>query len=512
MKNVSFFEKPSVDMIRNQMLAQRLAKLAEPTPNEEVGGIVVKKSPLEFLAKGLAGYGAAKAEENVYNSAKEAENKRFQMMAQFLGVGDGGGGMQPSAGGGGNPRASLYGQLLAIDPTGELAVKQKMEDAKMTDMMKNSGWMGVTPDQQRTAWQQDAFKGNLDSGLQADVDPQGNITARPVQGVAEYQSSMEQLLAQVQEAEKAKRDMIEVDTPNGRVMMTREQAANIASGGGPQGQGADPALAQGYDTILPLPLDDPNADPLAFTDNGLGAPAQPQPSALPDAGNFPGIPLVDKSVKDSRLKTQEALNTDFISGSYRPALEASQVARDSNTRLDALRSIDLTNATGWGTETKASLGRVLTGLGLAPEEVNNYVSDADKFKAVVSQAVNQDLLAQKGPQTEGDAQRAYNIQASLGNTPQANQFIIDMAQAVNNLKIKKAEFYANNLPEAVQKGDLIGLDAAWSQSIPSVFDDPLMKKYNQPGAAPAAASSGMSSEIQDLLQYMSPEERALFQQ
>lgn len=68
MAEVSFFDpKKEAEVKRRRLMAEQLMKQSEQTPNEVVSGIVVKKSPIEGLAKalgsGLAGYQAGQADK-----------------------------------------------------------------------------------------------------------------------------------------------------------------------------------------------------------------------------------------------------------------------------------------------------------------------------------------------------------------------------------------------------------------------------------------------------------------
>ena len=87
------------------------------------------------------------------------------------------------------------------------------------------------------------------------------------------------------------------------------------------------------------------------------------------------------------------------------------------------------------------------------------------------------LQAQAGPQTEGDAQRAAQTWVSLQNTPQANEFILDFAQAQAEMQARKAEFYQKALPIARRTGDLTEIDRRWQQVQGSIMAHPLMRKW-----------------------------------
>lgn len=187
---------------------------------------------------------------------------------------------------------------------------------------------------------------------------------------------------------------------------------------------------------------------------------------------------------------QDDANSDFITNAYRPALDAAQGAMEANARLDALKNIDI--ETGWGTEVAANAANILSAFGVPKDSVNELAVNAQTFRSVISKQVNEELLLQKGPQTEGDAQRAFNIQAQLSNRPEANDFIMDMARATNNQRIAKAKFFAENRKEATKNGDLAQLDLEWQLQNKSIFDDRIMKKWKdtdqEPSGSPAAGS------------------------
>lgn len=160
---------------------------------------------------------------------------------------------------------------------------------------------------------------------------------------------------------------------------------------------------------------------LAFKDGVIA----PLPGVEASLGSLSGA---GKAGETAPLATQK-LNESFVTNTFDPALEAAAGAKEANARLALLENIDID--TGWGVEAKAYGARVLEGLGFDSDAANNIASNAQAFKSIISKQVNEELILQKGPQTEGDAQRAFNIQAQLGNTPQANKFIIDVNKALN---------------------------------------------------------------------------------
>lgn len=176
--------------------------------------------------------------------------------------------------------------------------------------------------------------------------------------------------------------------------------------------------------------------------------------------------------------TQDAaksINNDWLTNSYRPALDDGKAASDLSSSLAAFRSIPL--ETGWGTETKAAAANMLTSLGIAPESVAQYATDAQRFQSVAMDRLQNALMLQKGPQTEGDAQRAAQTFARLSNTPAANRFIVDFAQAQANQRMRKAQYYEAALPLAQRAGDLARVDREWRKIQGSIWNDPILTQY-----------------------------------
>lgn len=169
------------------------------------------------------------------------------------------------------------------------------------------------------------------------------------------------------------------------------------------------------------------------------------------------------------------LNDNWIKNGYQPAIDAGRAASDISASLQAVRNIDL--STGWGTEAKATAASILTGLGIAPANASMFASNSQKFQSVAMDRLMTTLAAQKGPQTEGDAQRASQTFAQLKNTPDANKFIIDFAQAKANMDMRKAQFYEQALPLARKDGDLTRVDREWRKIQGSIWADPALQQW-----------------------------------
>lgn len=171
------------------------------------------------------------------------------------------------------------------------------------------------------------------------------------------------------------------------------------------------------------------------------------------------------------------LNKNWISSTYQPTLDAGKTATDMSNSINAVRNIDLN--TGWGTEAKAAGANFLAGLGVAPKNAEMYAANTQKFQSVAMDRLLTVLGAQKGPQTEGDAQRASQTFVGLKNTPDANSFILDFAQAKANQDARKAQFYEQALPLAQKEGDLTRVDREWRKIQGSIWADPTLSRWQK---------------------------------
>lgn len=175
------------------------------------------------------------------------------------------------------------------------------------------------------------------------------------------------------------------------------------------------------------------------------------------------------------VEAMKLTNEDFMKNDFRPAVEGGRNAAATIDQVRALRNIDL--KTGFGTEAKAAAANVLMGLGIAPESAKKFATNAQIFQQQAMSKLMTEFLAQKGTQTEGDAKRAQLTFAQLQNTPQANEFILDITEARANMQRKKAEFYERALPIARGRGDLGEVAREWRKSQMSMWDDPAMQKW-----------------------------------
>lgn len=201
----------------------------------------------------------------------------------------------------------------------------------------------------------------------------------------------------------------------------------------------------------------------------------------PSQGQTPQTPnpagLSPKAAGDIKQSAFTGANEDWLKNSYRPVLESAKSADSMLTTVQSLRNIDIN--TGWGTEAKANAANVLTGLGVAPKNAEMFATKAQQFQSQAMTRLWEVLNTAKGPQTEGDADRAKQTFASLKNTNKANEFVIDLAEATARRDKLKAAFYSEAMPIARDSGDLTAVDRKWTQIQKSIWSDPIMAKWKK---------------------------------
>lgn len=231
------------------------------------------------------------------------------------------------------------------------------------------------------------------------------------------------------------------------------------------------AEQRGAASLDPMKVIGPDGNELYVPRLNVSGAGQAGATGQPGTGNFVAgrNPITQASSMD--------LNKNWITSTYQPTLESGKTATDMSNSINAVRNIDMN--TGWGTEAKAAGASFLAGLGVAPKNAEMYAANAQKMQSVAMDRLLTVLGAQKGPQTEGDAQRASQTFVSLKNTPQANDFILDFAQAKANQDARKAQFYEQALPLAQKEGDLTKVDREWRKIQGSIWADPTLSRWQK---------------------------------
>jgi len=249
----------------------------------------------------------------------------------------------------------------------------------------------------------------------------------------------------------------------------------------PQGGTVPPAPVMAPRDVSP-PVIVPSAAPLPVTTQSGAAPANPKQEL-------------------TRFETNEK-----IRGSEREAIgklrveEYKQLGDEANTARRTLPNLDTAEKilnsgfnTNWSTETQAAAAKVLAALGVP--EAAKFATNAQVFLSQSRQATNDRMLAQKGVQTENDFKRLDEIGFRLGNTPEANRFLISVNRALNKQTIDKHAFFT----QWENKNDTLkGAEQAWQDGAGgrSIFDRPELKQYATPAkTTPTDLPSAAAAEI-----------------
>ena len=179
------------------------------------------------------------------------------------------------------------------------------------------------------------------------------------------------------------------------------------------------------------------------------------------------------SLNSVAQQSQQHLIKDFIDKTYRPVVSAGEAAQSHLGSIAALRNINM--QTGWGTDAMAKGAEALASMGIKNAE--KFATSAQQFNSVVYEKLMAEQKAQAGPQTEKDFKNIQQTWVKIGNTPQANAFILDLAEARANAAKRKAEFYGKAMSIAATTKDYLSVDAHWQKVQRSLFDDPVMQKW-----------------------------------
>ena len=216
-------------------------------------------------------------------------------------------------------------------------------------------------------------------------------------------------------------------------------------------------------------------------------------------GTYADVPLpADVEAQRSRISAAGAARTNITNVQERAELAArgtmlvddfktvkksAEVAAKTLPALEAnLATLDKGFKTGFGTEAQTAAASVLAALGV--EKAKDFATNSQTFLANASQAVLQRQLEQKGPQTEADAQRITQTGAQLGNTPEANRFLLDVAREQLKRDVEQRDFYSKWF---TTNKTYDGAEDAWftGEGSKSLFERQALKKYTNPSQAPS---------------------------
>ena len=196
-----------------------------------------------------------------------------------------------------------------------------------------------------------------------------------------------------------------------------------------------------------------------------------------------------ESQKAEQSERGKSLTKDFFEN-------VAPTARNAQKNLPAITSnLNILNKgfeTGFGTETAASAAKVLSALGVQGAE--RFASDSQIFLANANQAVLSKQLEQKGTQTKTDAERIEQTGARLGNTKEANKFILTVAREQLQRDIEQRDFYAKWYRTNTTYD---GAEDAWfdGEGGKSLFDRPALKQYGVSASTQIPTQRAITSNI-----------------
>jgi hypothetical protein len=197
-------------------------------------------------------------------------------------------------------------------------------------------------------------------------------------------------------------------------------------------------------------------------------------------------------------KAEQTERGKFLVDDYKTINTAARVAARTLPAIEVNTAlIDKGFETGFTAETKKGAASVLAALGV--KDAADFATDAQIFQSKASETVLQRQLEQKGPQTESDAQRITQTNAQLGNTTDANKFILAAAKAQLKRDIEQRNYYDNWF---TKNKTYDGAENAWynGEGGKSLFDRPELKKYNispnKPSSGSQKTTGGLSSTEQ----------------
>tara|TARA_R110000751_G_scaffold95960_4_gene187375 strand:+ start:426 stop:1559 length:1134 start_codon:yes stop_codon:yes gene_type:complete len=121
------------------------------------------------------------------------------------------------------------------------------------------------------------------------------------------------------------------------------------------------------------------------------------------------------------------------------AIAAGEAAEETLASVRQLQGIDVSQ--GGSVPLRAALADAFASVGIDTQALFDVdLANVQAFNSVNKRLVNQVLNQAKGPQTEGDAQRAGRTLAKLGNKPEANAFILDTLVANGLRKVEQKNF------------------------------------------------------------------------
>jgi hypothetical protein len=188
-----------------------------------------------------------------------------------------------------------------------------------------------------------------------------------------------------------------------------------------------------------------------------------------------GAPRTQVSTTNIQERAEAGEYGKGLVADYTAIRDRAESGRRFLTTIDqAQRALSEGLRTGFGADAIRQGAKVLAALG--EPEAEKKAANAELFLAAGKENVLRRQIEQKGPQTESDAARIEETFISLGTTPKANQFMLDVARAQIKRDGEQQRFYSKWRRD---NGTFDGAEEAWldGEGGKSLFDRPELKKY-----------------------------------
>lgn len=415
---------------QSEFLQRALQQASQPNEGRMVSGHWIPPDAGRAVANAFGTYAGYRGMEDMPKQMAELLRARQAhqqgvLQAAYSGGQPGQPGTPDNSGRQGlSPQELLQASLMGVD---KYALERMKQNAP-TPEQKNLGFM--TPAARNaTIGGQYLQKAVGPDGAQLGVDQSGRMVAAPIQGLQDIRASGAGAIADAQAKAKSANSLTTVPMgEQGTQLMTEAEAIRQANAGG----------------------------------------GTPVPGGV--TGSFGRTP------NPARGEARTKFNNDWIDNSYRPAITAGQAAQSLKGEIQALRGIDFpTGALGAARGVAANF---LNTLGV--KDAEKYATSSQAFQGIAMQRIQRDMALQKGPQTDADAVRAQQTWTALSNTPQANKYLLDLAEANADLATMKADYFTrarNIMMQSGQVPDFAQIEERWQRQQPSVWDNPILSPY-----------------------------------
>jgi hypothetical protein len=220
----------------------------------------------------------------------------------------------------------------------------------------------------------------------------------------------------------------------------------------PTGPSGNPFKYEREDGSIGLGRNDANG---GITDTGFNAP--------------PSTPLVTNTVSTGGLgdKAEAEAFAKLRVKNFGAITERAIAAEDRLGQISQMRNIDIDTNPGEAMKNQFREFGAMLGL---PVDMSK-ITDVQSFAGLSGKMVLDIMATQKGPQTDNDRKAIAKTTASVNNTPDANEFLLDSMEALALRQIEMDSFYQGWIDN---EGTLKGAKRAWGlfkNSTPMVSDN-----------------------------------------